>query len=149
MIYGLILAAIIVGSLMPIQAGVNAQLTRMVGHPFLGAFISFSIGTIAVSAILLINGISLNDFKKLTTVPPFFFIGGVLGALFVGSSIFLIPKLGATAMIGAFITGQLLMSVLIDHYGLLGAPVSPISVQRLCGVCLLFIGLALVLRKSA
>jgi len=149
MLYVLIFIAIIVGSLMPIQAGVNAQLTRFVGHPFLGAFVSFFVGTLAVTTMLALTGASVGDLKKLAHAPPHYFIGGILGSLFVGSSIFLIPKLGATIMISAFITGQLIMSVLIDHYGLFGAPVNELSLQRVMGISLLFTGLFLVIRKGA
>ncbi len=149
MIFVYILIAIIIGSMMPIQASINAELTRLVRHPYLGALISFSIGTLALGIMVIIKGLPITELKRLSSAPPHFFIGGVLGALFVGSSIFLIPKMGATTMIAAFVTGQLLMSVFIDHYGLLGIPVNQVSVTRIMGIILLFIGLLLVVRKNA
>lgn len=149
MIYGLVLLAIIIGTLMPVQAGLNAELTRVLKHPYLGAFISLTTGAIAVLILVLIKGIGMTEVKRLGEVSPHLYLGGILGAIFVGSSLFLIPKMGATPMIAAFITGQLVGSVLIDHYGLLGLAATPISMTRLLGVFLLFAGLFLVLKKSA
>jgi bacterial/archaeal transporter family-2 protein len=148
MIYIFLTAAVLIGSMMPIQAGINAELTRLLKHPYLGALVSFLIGTLTLALLSLFHGLPLGELKRLTQAPPSLFLGGLLGALFVGSSIFLIPRLGATPMIAAFVTGQLLMSVCIDHYGLLGLPVTPISLTRLVGVALLFTGLMLVLRKA-
>jgi transporter family-2 protein len=149
MIFILIAVAIIIGSLMPIQAAINAELTRLVRHPYLGALISFTIGTLALSIMVMIQGVPIAEIKRLSGASPHLFIGGVLGALFVGASIFLIPKMGATTMIAAFVTGQLLMSVVIDHYGLLGLPTMQITMTRLIGIILLFAGLLLVVRKGA
>lgn len=148
MIFGLVILAVLIGTLMPIQAGINAELTRFIKHPYMGALISFSVGSIALLIITLIQGVPLEQLKKLTTAPPHMYLGGFMGALFVASSIFLIPKMGATTMIAAFVTGQLLMSVAMDHFGVLGLQTNPITMQRLFGIVLLFIGLLLVLRKA-
>ena len=149
MIYGLVLLAVIIGTLMPVQAGLNAELTRILKHPYLGAFISLTTGAIAVLILVLIKGIGMSELKRMSEVSPHLYLGGILGAIFVGSSLFFIPKMGATPMIAAFITGQLVGSVLIDHYGLLGLASTPITMTRVLGVFLLFAGLFLVLKKSA
>lgn len=148
MIFGFVIAAVIIGCMMPLQAGLNAELTRSLKHPFLGAFISLSIGAILMAGFVIVNG-GFIQLKRLPEIQPHLFLGGVLGAIFVGSSLFLIPRMGATAMIGAFITGQLLGSVFIDHYGLLGLTPQPVSLTRILGVILLFAGLLLVIRKGA
>ena len=148
MIYILIIAAVIIGTLMPIQAGINAELTRLVKHPYLAALISFSMGTIVLSIMVIAQGLPMAEIKRLAGASPYMFLGGFMGALFVGSSIFLIPKMGATTMIAAYITGQLLMSVIMDHYGWFGIPVNQISMTKITGICLLFVGLFLVMRKA-
>ena len=147
MIFGFIILAIIIGALMPFQAGLNAELTRQLKHPYLGALLSLSIGAIAVSVLVLFNG-GFGELRRLSQTPPHLFLGGILGAIFVGSSLYLIPRMGATALIGAFITGQLIGSVLIDHFGFLGLNSQPVSFTRLLGVFLLFAGLFLVVRKN-
>lgn len=149
MIYILMIIAVIVGSLMPIQASINAELTKLLKNPYLGAFISFSMGTFALFVACLIQGNFLTDLKRLTLASPYHFLGGLFGALFVGSSIVLIPKLGATTLMAAFVTGQLLMSLVLDHYGWFGVTVQPVSLQRVSGVILLFTGLLLIVKKAA
>lgn len=149
MIYVFVIVAVVIGSLMPVQAGLNAQLTQILRHPYLGAFISLTTGAIAVVLLVLMKGMGLQELRRLGEVPPHLFLGGILGAVFVGSSLFLIPRMGATPMIAAFITGQLLGSVLIDHYGLFGLSITPVNIQRIVGVFLLFGGLLLVIKKAS
>lgn len=147
MLWGAIALAIFVGGLMPLQAGINAQLSRQLTNPFVGALLSFTVGTITLLCLSLTQGLHWEQFKKLGTLPPYLFLGGVFGASFVGSSIYLIPKLGATAMIASLITGQLIISVLIDHYGSLGLSQHLINPWRLAGVALLFSGLLLIIKN--
>lgn len=148
MVYVLIIIAVVIGALMPVQAGINAELTRFLRHPYLAALISFAMGTITLSIIILAQGVPLNELKRIPSASPHLFLGGLMGALFVGSSIFLIPRMGATTMIGAFITGQLVMSVFIDHYGWLGIPVTELNTTKIIGVFLMFTGIYLVMRKT-
>lgn len=148
MIFAFIFLAIIIGCLMPVQAGLNAELTRHLKHPYLAAFLSLTTGAMLVAILTLFNG-GFNEIKKVSQVPPHLLVGGLLGAIFVGSSMYFIPRMGATAMVAAFVTGQLLGSVIIDHYGLLGLSHYPFTLSRLSGVLLLLAGLALIVRKSA
>jgi transporter family-2 protein len=148
MIFILITAAILIGTLMPIQAGINAELARLVKQPYLGAFISFFTGTLFLSVILLIQGVSNHQIKSLNSASPILFLGGFLGALFVGSSIFFIPKMGATSMMVAYIIGQLVMSVCMDHFGWFGVPVNPVNFSKILGLALLFVGLFMVIKKA-
>lgn len=67
--------------------------------------------------------------------------------LFVGASIVLGPRIGAVALVGWVIAGQLLMSVVLDHFGLAGFAVHPVSTLRVLGVVLLIAGAALVVRS--
>lgn len=149
MIFFLIIAAVLVGLMMPIQAGLNAELTRLLNHPLIGAFISLVVGSIALFCLMLIQGFPFQEIKRIGEVPPVLFFGGILSALFVSSAIFFIPRMGATPMIAALITGQLLMSVIIDHYGLLSLTAYPLNLTRVLGVFLLFAGLFLVVKKGA
>jgi transporter family-2 protein len=148
MIFGFIFIAIVIGALMPIQAGLNAELSRYLRHPYLGAFLSLSVGALAISVLLVLSG-GLGGLKRIPETPPHLLLGGILSALFVSSSMLLIPKLGATGMVGSFITGQLLGSIIIDHFGFLGLNQHPMNLTRLIGVFLLFVGLFLVIRKAS
>ena len=147
MIFGFVILAIVIGALMPLQAGLNAELTRYLKHPYLAALISLTSGAIAISILVIMNG-GFNEIKRLNAVPPHLLMGGVLGAIFVSSSLFFIPRMGATTMIASFITGQLIGSVIIDHFGFMGLTPTPVSIEKFVGIILLFSGLFLVIRKT-
>lgn len=147
MIFGFIMTAILIGIFMPVQAGLNAELARNLKNPLLSILLSLGTGAIVIFIILLFKG-GFQDFKRLPEISPHLFLGGLLGVIFVGSSIFFVPRLGATAMIGAFITGQLIGSVLIDHFGLFNLPIYPINLARMSGIFLLFVGVLLVIKKA-
>ncbi|MGL6041682.1 MAG: DMT family transporter, partial [Deefgea sp.] len=71
-------------------------------------------------------------------------LGGLLGALFVFGTTLLAPKLGAATMLSLIITGQIIASMLFDHYGWLAMPIKEISWPRLLGAALVIIGVLLV-----
>ncbi len=147
MIFGFVIFAVIIGAFMPIQAGLNAELTRFLKHPYLAACVSLTFGAMAISVLILVNG-GFSELKRLSEVPPHLLLGGLLGAVFVSSSLFFIPRMGATAMIASFITGQLIGSIIIDHFGMLGLSPNPVTSTKLMGIVLLFSGVLLIIRKS-
>jgi transporter family-2 protein len=55
-------------------------------------------------------------------------------------------QLGAAALIGLLVTGQMIASITIDHFGWLGLPQRPIDFPRLIGVALL-IGAVVLIRR--
>jgi transporter family-2 protein len=133
---------------MPVQAALNAQLTRTLENPYLTALYSLLTGAMAVSVLAFTHPSGVSHWKKLFVVPPYLLFGGLLGAIFVGSSLILIPRMGAMAMVSAFITGQLLGSMLIDHFGLFGMPTLSLNPMRSIGLVFLITGLFLVMKRS-
>ena len=55
-------------------------------------------------------------------------------------------RLGAAGWLGVVVTGQVLTSVVLDHFGLVGFAEHPATPWRLLGVALLLAGAAIVLR---
>jgi transporter family-2 protein len=76
--------------------------------------------------------------------PWWIWFGGMLGAFFVTATIILVPKLGATAMVALILSGQMFASLLLDHFGVLGYPIHPISLGRIAGVLMLCGGVWLI-----
>ena len=75
------------------------------------------------------------------------FLGGTLGAVYVTVALIAVRTLGASGLTAVVITGQLLISVVIDRFGLLGIARSPIGAGRILGLVLLAAGVVLVVRK--
>ena len=70
--------------------------------------------------------------------------GGLFGAFFILMAVITTPVLGAALMLASSIVGQLGAALVIDHYGLFGATVVPISTTRVIGVLLLAAGVILI-----
>ncbi|TKG97310.1 DMT family transporter [Puteibacter caeruleilacunae] len=142
MIY--ILFAVLMGALSPLQAGINAQLSQYLKHPLQATFFSFLGGIILISLIVTFLVPAFPNFSQLREVPWYLYIGGALGVVFVTGFLLLIPRIGATSLVAAVLVGQLVMSIIIDHFGWLGVQTIEISMKRLVGVILLVIGTLLV-----
>jgi Uncharacterized protein conserved in bacteria len=142
--YIFLFVALLVGSFLPLQVGVNTKLGEAVGSPLLSALISFCVGTIALLSYILITGIPLANVANAKNASPIAWTGGLLGAFYVATSIILLDKLGAAMTISLIIAGQMLMSLIMDHFGLLGMEVKPISLGRFAGVVLVVAGVILI-----
>ena len=71
-------------------------------------------------------------------------IGGPLGALIVLAGAALAPKLGAAAFIAAVVAGQLICSLVLDHFGLMNLPQQGLTTGRIIGAVMVFAGVLLV-----
>jgi transporter family-2 protein len=56
----------------------------------------------------------------------------------------LAPKLGATATLGLIVAGQMMVSVILDHFGLVGYEEHRVNMWRILGVVLLLSGVILI-----
>ena len=76
--------------------------------------------------------------------PWWMWTGGFFGATFILMAVIATPVLGAALMLASSIVGQLGAALVIDHYGLFGATVIPITATRVIGVTLLAVGVILI-----
>jgi bacterial/archaeal transporter family-2 protein len=144
----LLFSAFSAGVLIAAQAGVNAQLGKRVGNPILGALISFLIGTVILSVVFLSLRIPWPSLSQVARESPWWiWFGGIMGAIFVATTTVVAPRIGSSNLICAVVAGQMLVSLLIDHYGWIGFPKSEVSVTRLLGAGLLIVGVLLIQRK--
>ncbi|PRX41922.1 putative inner membrane exporter YdcZ [Planifilum fimeticola] len=81
------------------------------------------------------------------SVPKWQLLGGVLGAFYVFVMVLIVPKVGVATSIMAVVAGQLVMSSIIDHFGLLGGQQIPFDMRRMTGIILLFCALWLFYKK--
>lgn len=139
-----ILFAFLAGVAIPIQFAINTQLREVVGSPFLAAAISFVVGSLFLAVVFLfVNGFPFFD-KSVFRAPWWIWMGGVLGAFYVLASIVLMPKLGAAATVGFILAGQVVASIIIDHFGLIRVTTHALTGPRIFGAILIIIGAILV-----
>ncbi|MGI8911051.1 MAG: DMT family transporter [Rubrobacteraceae bacterium] len=132
------------GAALTTQFAVNAQLRTVVGGPVIAAAISFFVGTLALVAAALVVDRHVPEISAVTASPWWSWIGGLLGAAFVLASIILTPRLGAATTVGLFLAGQMIASIVIDHFGLLRVAVHEASIPRILGLALVLLGVFLV-----
>lgn len=144
MIWLLVAAAALLGVLLPVQAGVNVQLRAGVGHPMVAATLSFAVGTLALLAVSLIMRPGVPAAAAVARLPWWAWTGGLLGALYIVSTIVLAPRLGAATLLAAIVAGQMLASLILDHFGMLGFPIQPVTPVRVAGVVLIVAGVVLL-----
>ncbi|MFM7625110.1 MAG: DMT family transporter, partial [Gammaproteobacteria bacterium] len=72
--------------------------------------------------------------------------GGLFGAMYVTVATLAGPRIGALLLLALTVAGQMVASIIVDHYGLLGFAQQPVTTMRLIGVALLVAGIVLVAR---
>lgn len=143
----LLVLALTAGVFLPLQAGINAQLRNYTGHPVIASFISFLVGTLVLLVIALVLRLPWPSQTGISNTPWWVWTGGALGAVFVFLTIVLADTLGAAVLVALIIAGQMLASVVLDHYGLVGFSRHPINPGRILGVLLLLSGVILIRYK--
>ena len=134
------------GGLVALQAPINGTLGRTIGS-WQAAFLSFAIGTVALAMVAAMAKGGFGQISDARGLSWYYFTGGLLGAAYVTSVLVSVRTLGAGGIVAATIAGQLAVSVVVDHLGLLGVQRDPISVVKVVGVALLAAGTYLVVRE--
>jgi transporter family-2 protein len=140
----LVFLALAAGAGLPFQAGVNAEMARYAGRPEWAALVNFAVGLVALAAWLAATRAPLPF--ALARAPAWAWTGGLLGAFYVTAVVILAPRLGVAATLALSIAGQMVGALLVDHYGLLGLAVRPVTAQRVVGAVLLVVAVVLVRR---
>ncbi|WP_163714326.1 DMT family transporter [Mangrovibacterium lignilyticum] len=135
---------LIIGFLLAIQGSINTQLTTYLKHPLQGALVNFMVGFICLIGLNFLFRTQTPDWEQVKTAPWYLFAGGMLGAIFVSSVIFFIPKIGVTTVLAAAIAGQMIAASIIDHFGFFGLAIHHMNAGRIAGILLLLAGIFLI-----
>ncbi len=136
------LAIVAIGAILPLQGLVNARLATALHGPVMAAFVSFLVGSVVLGAWLLVARTPWGAAPD-ARFPAWIWVGGVLGAVYVAVFTLLIPRVGAAAAICLAVLGQVVASMLLDHYGVLQAQ-RPADWTRITGAVLVLLGVVLV-----
>jgi bacterial/archaeal transporter family-2 protein len=129
------------GACIALQAAANGNFRKSLGDnvPF-AAYLSI-LGTVltATVAMLLLRP-PAPAASVLRETPWWNWIGGPLGALIVLAGAALTARLGAALFIALVVGGQLLCSLLLDHFALMGLNEQPVTLGRVIGATLVVTG---------
>lgn len=137
-----------VGMLLPLQAGFNAEFASRSGHGLHGAIWNFILGFLLLSILLalfaLTGALPKPDLESLKQGPWWAWAGGACGVAVVISGLTLFPRIGPLLLLSSFVAGQIVSSLVVDHFALVGAARREINAGRLGGALLVIGGVALI-----
>ncbi len=138
----ILLAVVLGGIAVALQAPVNAALARELGGPVPAAAVSFGVGFVVLLVIAVAQGQGA-AFLKLPQVPGWMLFGGCLGAWYVLCAVWGVTHLGVLTLVSALILGQMTAAMVIDATGALGMAVREITPTRIAAAGLVMAGLIL------
>ena len=139
--------ALVAGLLNAVQSGANSTLAKQLGQPFVAALIIVAVSATGLLTAGLVTGqLQWPGADRFRDLPWWAWIGGLCGAVFVMSQLFVAPVVGAGAYLGLTVTAAVLASIALDHYALLGFKEHPAGLWRLVGAALMVVGVGLVAR---
>lgn len=139
--FGMSVVMVAAGIGIPIMAALNSGLGVRLGNPVAASSILLSMALIVSLAFTL--GRPLPEASLFGVTPPHYFVGGIFVAFYILSITWIAPKIGIGNAIFFVLLGQIVASALIDHFGWLATPVSPLSVRRGLGIALMAAGVYL------
>jgi bacterial/archaeal transporter family-2 protein len=135
--------SLLAGGLLAVQAGANTQLSKATGSPFAATTIQVVIAGALLLIVTAATGTML-AFVSVPNVPWWHVTGGIATAIYVASTIILFPRLGAVVSVGLFIAGQMLASLSLDTFGVLGVPRQPPEAVTILATLVVFTGAAAI-----
>jgi bacterial/archaeal transporter family-2 protein len=132
----------LLGVVLAVHLSMNGKVGAVLNNARVGNALFWCIG--ALGAVLIgLTGWQNGALQPLKDVHPVLLTAGLLGACLVFAIAWLIPQVGAGAVMITLIAGQVLGGLIMSHFGWLGSPVQPISLTKLAGVAVMIAGVAL------
>lgn len=136
--------ALAAGAALAAQVALNGKLKAHVGTPVQATLISLAVGAVAALAVTLIARHPWPDRATVLATPWYAWAGGLLGVVYLSATVVAAPKLGVAATFGLVMVGQIVTATVVDHFGLIDVPISPVTGWKLLGVGLVVAGVAVL-----
>jgi bacterial/archaeal transporter family-2 protein len=137
-----VFAAVCVGALIALQPPVNSELGKRTSV-LAAAFISTGLATVVLGLLVLVLG-EAGHVRRVPHIPVVYLTGGLMGAALISVSLVAVRTLGAGGVVAATVASQLVVSALLDRFGVLGLDRVGLTPARVLGFALLLTGTALV-----
>lgn len=142
------LFAFIAGVFSPMQSILNGQLRAAANSPVIASFLSFAVGTVLLLIITLAvqRKIAIPRWDLAgNKLPIWIYCGGIFGVFVVGGNTLIIGTLGSVLTTSLFLAGQLILSMLIDHFGLFQLHKKKVDRQRIWILLLMIASLFIII----
>jgi transporter family-2 protein len=135
---------LIAGALQAWGPPMNNALKNALVNPWLSSLVSFLPIVAFLGVVWVCIPRPLPSAESLGQMPWWAPLGGLVGAFAVVAGLMFVGKVGAGAFAGLTITANILMSLVIDQFGLFGMETHALGVGRLAGAALMVAGIALI-----
>jgi transporter family-2 protein len=132
------------GMALAFQQVINANLRIGLGSPWWAGTANYLVGLLAMLFLALLAPGPRPTLETIGNTHWLTWTGGLLGACFIATGILMVPRLGAATTLVLVVVGQMVCSLLVDHFGVLGVPQHSASPVRLAGAALLILGVVLI-----
>lgn len=140
-----LVTAFLMGVTLSVYLPMNSSVSKYLGSSIAASATFFVVATITVLFILIFGGYH-HSLARIRNVPVYLHIAGVISAFFIIGTTFLIPKIGARTFFILLVSGQILMAIIVSHFGILESPKDPISLKKTLGAILVIAGAVLSVR---
>ena len=141
---GLLLLAAFAGAVVPFQSAINVNLGRGLGHPLWATLASLVVSILVLLPIMLAMRLPLPSLAFIAKAPMWMWAGGAFGVCFISLALVLLPRLGASGFMALALAGQVVASLLLDHFGWFGLVERQVTLPKLLGAVLLIGGVVLI-----
>jgi transporter family-2 protein len=122
----------------------NGALRNALTNPWLASLVSFLPIVALLACLVMCQPRPLPTIAGVSAMPWWAPLGGLVGAFAVIAGLLFVNKVGAGPFAGLTITANILMSLIIDHFGWFGMNVHPLNGWRAVGAVLMVGGIALI-----
>jgi transporter family-2 protein len=141
---GLYPIIIIAGVLQAWGPPMNNALKKALINPWLGSLVSFLPILAILGVVWMCLPRPMPTAESMSQMPWWAPLGGLVGAFAVVAGLMFVGKVGAGAFAGLTITANILMSLVIDKFGLFGMDTHALSAGRVAGAILMVAGISLI-----
>jgi len=137
----IVIGSLSVGALLSIYLPMNSMVSRHLGSAITANITFFLMALVTSVAIFGVWG-DQATLTRLKSVPWYLYMTGFVSAFIVLATTYLIPQLGVRRFFILTISGQILMAILVSHFGWLDTPTDPLTAKKCIGAVLVVMGAA-------
>ena len=130
-------------AIIPVVGILNGRVGRALGEPLHASVLLFGVAILLAITVAVLAGRGLPNIGDFRQLQPVEYLAGFVVAFYVISATVLAGKIGVANFIVMAVSGQIIFSLLIDHFGLFGAPIRPVNLLQLGGASMLLGGLVI------
>jgi len=147
MIASLVVLALVVGALGGVHVPINGALGARLDSAVFATLVFYTVALVTTGVVALFT-VERSSIASLASTPAWLYVlPGLISVAVVGSSTWLIPRLGAVNVFVLAVCAQTVVRVVISHFGWLSSPVDPISAPKVMGAVMVAAGAVLVVRS--